>query len=300
MCVSAFGYAQVQPTVHNSTFDKIGKSSGSDCACSGWINKSIADQGESSTLSSNDVVKLDDFESDGIYQEVAVVANNDYTLNLDYAFKKDGTTTDHIEIIILKGSSYVSGYTPLYEIPADAAQDGFGYETVASVEDTSNQIVRTLITPPGNTNTNAISTISFNTGSETSIAIFIRATTSDATAVHGDPGDDGSKNKGWLNGDSEIRMDNLALVNVTGSLSTENILASKLNIYPNPVVDFISIEADDVAITSVEVYSVVGQKVVDTQTITDNKLDVANLSSGVYLLKINADGKSLVKKFVKK
>ena len=48
LCVSALSYAQVQPTVLNDSFDKIAKSSGSDCSCSGWRNTAIGDQGGSS------------------------------------------------------------------------------------------------------------------------------------------------------------------------------------------------------------------------------------------------------------
>lgn len=101
LLITALGYSLEQPTVQNAVFDKIPKSSGSDCACAGWINKDIADQGESSTIDSDDVVKLDNVKSDGIYQEVAVVANSVYTL--DYRYSDDPTTTNYIEVIILKG-----------------------------------------------------------------------------------------------------------------------------------------------------------------------------------------------------
>jgi hypothetical protein len=202
-------YATNQPTVHNSTFDKIAKSSGSDCACSGWINKDIADQGESSTTEGSDVVKLDDFESDGIYQEIAVQANSNYTLDLDFKYEVDPSTTEHIEVLILKGSSYVSGYTPAYAAPDTAAQDGFGYQEVSAVDDTNNHVSSLLITHPGDTSLNPMTQLSFNTGSETSIAIFIRAVGPYDAASHGDSG----KDKGWMNGDAEVRLDNLSLVN---------------------------------------------------------------------------------------
>jgi hypothetical protein len=210
LCFSAISFAQTQPTVHNSTFDKIAKAEGSDCSCSGWINKSLADQGESSTTDGNDVVKFDNVESDGIYQEVAVEANSDYTIDLDVKWSSTDTTTEYLEIIVLKGSGYVADYTPAYAGPSEAAQDDFGYRTVESADLASNQLSKSNLTVPGDVEMNAISTISFNTGAETSIAIFIRAVGPYDSDAHGDSG----KDKGWMNGDTELRLDNFSLVNL--------------------------------------------------------------------------------------
>ena len=210
LCFSAISFAQTQPTVHNSTFDKIAKAEGSDCSCSGWINKSLADQGESSTTDGNDVVKFDNVESDGIYQEVAVEANSDYTIDLDVKWNSTDTTTEYLEIIVLKGSGYVADYTPAYAGPSEAAQDDFGYRTVESADLASNQLSKSNLTVPGDVEMNAISTISFNTGAETSIAIFIRAVGPYDPDAHGDSG----KDKGWMNGDTELRLDNFSLVNL--------------------------------------------------------------------------------------
>lgn len=295
MFISVLGYSQVQPTVHNPNFDKIPKSSGSDCACSGWINKDIADQGESSTMNSDDVVKMDNLESDGVYQEVEVVANNDYTLDLDFRFSDETTTTQYIEVIVLKGSGYVSGYVPAYALPADAAQDGFGYETVASVELAANQVAYTTIAPSGSTSDlNAMPTLSFNTGSETSIAIFIRAVGPYDAAIHGDSG----KDKGWMNGDTEVRADNLSLVNL-GVLSTEEFSASSLKVYPNPATTNITIKtANQTQIDSVELYNILGSKVLSSTKLIDNSINVSEMASGVYLLKVNAGNNSVTKRIV--
>jgi hypothetical protein len=220
--ISALSFGQTQPVVHNATFTKIAKNSGSDCACSGWINKSVGDQGESSTKSGDDVAKLDNLESDALYQEVAVEANSDYTLDLEYWYDSDPTTTDYIEIVILKGSAYVSGYTPAYAEPATAAQDGYGYETLAQVDETNNHVARTTIVPPGNTDKNDITQLTFNTGSETSIAIYIRAVGPYDASIHGDSG----KDKGFMNGDAEVRVDNLVLTNLGAASTATNITVS--------------------------------------------------------------------------
>lgn len=292
ICLTLLGaniYSQTQPVVHNATFTKIAKSSGSDCACSGWINKDIADQAESSTKDSNDVVKFDNIESDGIYQEVAVVANSSYTLDLEYWFSEETTTTQHIEVLILKGSSYKSGYTPAYDIPANAAQSGFGYETVADVNNTANHVARTLITPPGNTSKNSMTQLTFSTGSETSIAIFIRAVGPYDANSHGDSG----KDKGWMNGDAEVRVDNLVLVNLGTTASVDDVFSSKIAIYPNPANEFVQISSS-VTIDKVDVYNLLGKKVLSSMKISDN-LDISSLTKGVYMLKLTS-GKSVASK----
>jgi len=292
--ITALGYSQVQPVVHNAVFDNIPKNEGSTCSCSGWINKSIADQAESSALSGNDVVKFDDLESDGIYQEVAVVPESNYTLDLEYTYKDDPSTNDYIEVIILKGSAYVDEYTPLYAPPATALQDGFGYTSVAQVELAANQIAYTTIVPPGNEDTNDMTQLTFNTGTETSIAIFIRSVGPYDAALHGDSG----KDKGWMNGDSEVRMDNLQLVNTT-VLSTQDYFTSNLKVYPNPVKSTLNITSSDNAqIDSVELFSVLGKNVLTTNTLINDAVDVSAIASGVYLLKVNSGTNSVTKRIV--
>ena len=294
--ISALGYSQVQPTVHNATFDNIPKNEGSTCACSGWINKDIADQGESSTISGNDVVKYDNLESDGIYQEVAVEANSDYTLDLEYRFSDETTTTQYLEVIVLKGSAYVSGYTPLYAPPATALQSGFGYDTVAAVELAANQVAYTTVVPSGSTSDlNPMTpSLSFNTGTETSIAIFVRAVGPYDAASHGDPG----KDKGWMNGDTEVRMDNLVLVNL-GVLSTEEFSASNLTVYPNPAKTTITIKSTEQAqIDSVELYSVLGKRVLTSSNLVNDSIDVSEVASGIYLLKVNSGANSVTKRII--
>ncbi len=294
MLISVVGYSQTQPTVHNATFDDIPKSSGSDCACSGWINKSLGDQGESSTKNGDDVIKFDNVESDALYQEVAVEANTNYTVNLDYWYSSTTTTTEHIEIIILKGSAYKLGYTPVYDVPADAAQDNFGYDSLTVVDDTNNHVARTTVTVPDNTDQNAITELTFSTGAETSIAIFIRAVGPYDAASHGDSDDD----KGWMNGDTEVRVDNFALVNVGATASVNDVLASKFNTFPNPANDVVQI-ATSLEINKVEMYNVLGKKVTTSFNQHNNNVDISSLSKGIYVLKITSGQSTITKKIIK-
>ena len=71
------------PILINTVFDKLSKIAGSDCTCSGWINRSLGTQGESSTVSGNDVLKFDNNEPDHIYQEFEVTPNANYQIEID-------------------------------------------------------------------------------------------------------------------------------------------------------------------------------------------------------------------------
>ncbi|TDR25483.1 T9SS type A sorting domain-containing protein [Flavobacterium cheniae] len=70
-------------------------------------------------------------------------------------------------------------------------------------------------------------------------------------------------------------------------------------LYPNPAKDVLNMQAkQDVAINSVEIYNQLGQIVMAT-TNAINSVDVANLASGTYFVKVNTEKGSANAKFVK-
>ena len=72
------------PVLVNADFNKLPKSSGSDCSCAGWINKEIGEQGESSSGNggTDNVVKFDNNEPDHVYQEFEVKSSNFFSWRL--------------------------------------------------------------------------------------------------------------------------------------------------------------------------------------------------------------------------
>lgn len=197
------------PVLVNADFNKIPKSSGSDCTCSGWINKSVGDQGESSSGNggSDNVLKFDNNEPDHVYQEFAVTPNADYTITIVASFKSlvsGGSFPSMLEMRVLEGSGYKSGYTPMYYATAvEYPQDNFGYETIASVEDVANNALTEVIPNPGNTSYNTY-TYTFNSGNNTSAALFIRG-------IGGPSAGGGGGSFGYNSGDEEIRVDNVVI-----------------------------------------------------------------------------------------
>ena len=81
-------------------------------------------------------------------------------------------------------------------------------------------------------------------------------------------------------------------------LSVDDVLASKFSVYPNPAKDFLTIDARNINISSVNVFNVLGTKVLERKELADNQLDVSSLSNGIYFLKISADNASVTKKFI--
>ncbi|WP_055435767.1 aryl-sulfate sulfotransferase [Lacinutrix algicola] len=71
---------------------------------------------------------------------------------------------------------------------------------------------------------------------------------------------------------------------------------SQIKIHPNPVLDYFTIEALK-EIKKVEIYTISGQllKVIDNT----NTVNIEDLSSGIYLIKINTDDGSITRKIIK-
>lgn len=85
---------------------------------------------------------------------------------------------------------------------------------------------------------------------------------------------------------------------------TQNVLATsevshaeKIGLYPNPVSDFINLKTQSKIIYS-EVYDMSGRKI--NIELNDNKLDVRNLQSGNYIIKIGTKEGITSQKFIKK
>lgn len=191
------------PTLINADFNKVAKSSGSDCACSGWINKSLGDQGESSSGNGSDVVKFDNNEPDHIYQEFEVTPNADYKITVITQFKPSagGSFPAELEFRVLAGSGYTSGYTPTYYTDTVSfPQDGFGYASIAQVETAANNLMTEVLSNPAD-DSYLTNTFTFNAGNNTSVAFFVR----------GIGGDSSVGNFGYTSGDEEIRLDSVVI-----------------------------------------------------------------------------------------
>ena len=73
----------------------------------------------------------------------------------------------------------------------------------------------------------------------------------------------------------------------------------KFAVYPNPVNDRLFIDTDE-AIDEVSVYNILGVSVYSTKSLTGNGISVADLTKGIYFVKIKTDKGEAVKRFIKK
>ena len=87
-------------------------------------------------------------------------------------------------------------------------------------------------------------------------------------------------------------------------LSNKNFSLENISVYPNPSsINRITITIPNgIEISSVTLYSVIGSKIYQTinPKKSNNKIRIKDLKSGMYLLKITSDKKSLIKKVIVK
>ncbi len=83
------------------------------------------------------------------------------------------------------------------------------------------------------------------------------------------------------------------------TLSTEEFLADDFSIYPNPVSDYVNVKLLKDA--KVSIFNINGKLVKSHESfIGENRIDVSNLSAGVYLMELSSEGKSMTNKIILK
>lgn len=85
-------------------------------------------------------------------------------------------------------------------------------------------------------------------------------------------------------------------LNGTPVLSTENFESVKINIYPNPVKDFLNIQNNQKY--DFEIYNMLGKLVLKGDNI-ENQINVNTLTKGIYILRLKNDDKIFNQKFIK-
>jgi len=105
----------------------------------------------------------------------------------------------------------------------------------------------------------------------------------------------------------EQRYDNIKITALKAVpphlLSADNFLAEKFNLYPNPATNIVNItNSENRLVNQVEIYDVTG-KLINTQNFNNEAeihLNVENLASGTYMLHLQTNEGTAVKKLIKK
>ncbi|PWK17895.1 T9SS type A sorting domain-containing protein [Xanthomarina spongicola] len=94
--------------------------------------------------------------------------------------------------------------------------------------------------------------------------------------------------------------DNQYVMNVVGDvLGVEEFsLENSVSIFPNPTSNIITIDTSNkITVNSLELYNIVGKQVIKTNNVST--LDLSELSSGVYMLRVITDSGTLTKKIIR-
>ncbi|MFP4844293.1 T9SS type A sorting domain-containing protein [Winogradskyella sp. PE311] len=83
------------------------------------------------------------------------------------------------------------------------------------------------------------------------------------------------------------------------TLSSNDIVQTEFSVFPNPAKTNITIRtSDDTQIDSVQLYNIVGVNVLSTTNLVNDSIDVSNMATGVYLLKINSGSNSITRRVI--
>mgnify|MGYP002529043039 CR=1 FL=1 len=81
-----------------------------------------------------------------------------------------------------------------------------------------------------------------------------------------------------------------------------NYLESNVNLFPNPAKEYVDIRVDgELNVTNMEVFDVYG-KLLNAVNVIDNptRINVNNLSNGMYFVRVTTEEGAVTKSFVKK
>jgi hypothetical protein len=89
------------------------------------------------------------------------------------------------------------------------------------------------------------------------------------------------------------------VISVQTTLEAPNFDLKNFVLYPNPVKDILNISSET-TITNIAIYNLLGQEVM-TKSVndTENSIDVSNLTSGTYFVKVTADNTVKTSKIIK-
>lgn len=99
---------------------------------------------------------------------------------------------------------------------------------------------------------------------------------------------------------NRVAFDDLSWTCYT-DLSTDDFTLSNVSIYPNPVKNTLNIKLQNPKDTQIDIYNILGKKVLsNTINKTNNTINTEQLSSGLYIIRIQQDEAVLSKKLIKR
>lgn len=96
---------------------------------------------------------------------------------------------------------------------------------------------------------------------------------------------------------------NLSAQSTRPTVSVENFISQKLNLFPNPVTEIVTISNNEnIGVKQIEVFDISGKTIKSQEFNNENEvqLNLANVASGMYLLHIKTNEGTAMKKVMKK
>ena len=94
-----------------------------------------------------------------------------------------------------------------------------------------------------------------------------------------------------------LLIDNVELIK-SATISTNDYSLNTFSVYPNPTATgFVTISSKTNDVINIAVFDILGKQVLNN-TVTNNRLDVSTLTTGVYIMKISQNGQAITKKLV--
>ena len=84
-------------------------------------------------------------------------------------------------------------------------------------------------------------------------------------------------------------------------LQNEDLDHHNIEIFPNPTSDILNIKLEKIASSKLAIFDALGNRVLEKNNLAEKEfqLSTANFSEGIYFLKIEIEGKIMIKKFIK-
>lgn len=98
--------------------------------------------------------------------------------------------------------------------------------------------------------------------------------------------------------DHEVYFDNIELYDASTASIENNEFSRSFNVYPNPASGTLFIRSNEYEVSNVAIFNVMGQKVLEKDSVNKNQLDISGITKGIYILKVSSDSKSFSKKII--
>ncbi len=202
--------------------------------------------------------------------------------------------------------------SPAGEIPVEVVWDANTWYHIAVVRDTDNSILNVYLNGQLISSDTDAMQESLSNNEDFTLGSVATGVQTETVPSNSTPSEDGSKfwPSNYLGLLDEVQLYNVALTSdqiagiydayVNGSNDARSIAMSKVSVYPNPAMNQISIGGIESG-SLISIYSVVGQKVASTISNGNEAIiNVGNFKNGVYLVKVELNGKASVGRFIKR